>query len=194
MSETFRHRVERLEHEPTLPSPEKHKAIAEHAEKIQQEEQAHAESLVEAREKVAELAKVEHEQLAKEQLEAHEDQPENRATIINNELKSVTFHRELKSIQNKLNPSERILSKAIHQPVIRVVSEAAGKTISRPSGLLGGGIMAFIGTSLYLFIAKHYGFEYNNTVFLVMFSAGFLLGLVLELVIHITGSSRKAHD
>ena len=193
MSETFQHRTERLEHEPTLPSPEKHKEIAEHAEVAKKAEQAHVESLVDAREQVAEIAKVEQASLAKEHLEPTTNENTNFAGTVNSELKAITYNRELKNIRRKLAPSERALSKVIHQPVVRVVSEVAGKTISRPSGILGGSVLAFLGTLSYAYLAHHIGFEYNYSVFLLLFVGGFALGLILELIIRTLHLSRQSN-
>jgi hypothetical protein len=88
-----------------------------------------------------------------------------------------------------------VLSRVVHQPVVRAVSEAAGKTVSRPSGMLGGGLVAFIGSLGYLYLTKHIGFEYNFTVFLVLFAGGFVLGVVLELVVWLLLKNRRQiHD
>jgi hypothetical protein len=114
---------------------------------------------------------------------------------VNRELKQITLQRELKQIRRKLPRRQRVLSKVIHQPVIRVVSETTGKTLSRPSGLLGGGLVALLGTSTYLFLAKERGFPYNYGVFLALFAGGFIVGLVLELAVHLaTASRRKGYD
>ncbi|MDB5164834.1 MAG: hypothetical protein JWL89_460, partial [Candidatus Saccharibacteria bacterium] len=107
------------------------------------------------------------------------------------DLLSVTWNREIKNLQRKLPVLQRSLSKVIHQPVVRVASEAAGKTISRPSGLLGGGLVALIGTSGYLYTAKHAGFRYNYLVFLMLFAGGFIVGLILELLIWTASLSRR---
>jgi hypothetical protein len=80
---------------------------------------------------------------------------------------------------------ERGLSKLIHQPAVRAVSEVGAKTVSRPSGLLGGGLLAFLGSSTYLFMTKYIGFRYNYLVFLLLFVGGFVLGLVLELLVRL---------
>lgn len=193
MSETFKHRIERLEHEPTLPSPEHHKELPEHAaENLQKAEQARTETLVDAREKVAELAENEHKNLTQEHLNRNEQAPVHHAAAINSELKSITLNRELKNIRRKLNAPERALSKAIHKPAIRVTSEVVGRTVSRPSGLLGGGIMAFLGTSAYLFLTKYIGLTYNYSVFLILFVLGFALGVALELVIHVSASKNRS--
>lgn len=120
-------------------------------------------------------------------------QPTQPNLGINRELKAITLRRELQHIRRKLPAPQRTLSKVIHQPAVRVVSEATGKTVSRPSGLLGGGLVALIGTSAYLYLAKHIGFEYNYGVFLILFAGGFALGLLIELLIHAAfRANRKA--
>lgn len=110
---------------------------------------------------------------------------------INRELKQITLRRELNQIRRKLGAPQRTLSRVVHQPAVRAVSEAAGKTVSRPSGLLGGGLLAFLGTSGYLYLARHIGFQYNYGVFLVLFAGGFALGLALEFLVHAASASRR---
>ncbi|MDB5168651.1 MAG: hypothetical protein JWO41_7 [Candidatus Saccharibacteria bacterium] len=104
-------------------------------------------------------------------------------THVNKELESTSLSRELKHIRGKLAAPDKALSKVIHTPAVRMVSEASGKTLARPSGLFGGGLVAFIGTTSYLLFAKHIGVQYNYFVFLIFFAGGFALGLLLELVV-----------
>lgn len=108
---------------------------------------------------------------------------------INQELKAITLNRELRNIQRKLPAPQRTFSKLIHQPVVRTLSTIADKTVSRPSGLLGGGIVAFLGTSGYFYLTKSAGFSYNYFVFVALFVGGFIVGLVLELLVHLATSS-----
>jgi len=115
-------------------------------------------------------------------------------THINQELKSITLRRELQQLRRQLPAPQRALSKLIHQPIIRAVSEATGQTVSRPSGLLGGGLVAFIGTSGYLYLARHQGFTYNYTVFLALFVGGFALGLLLEFFVHLATSRHPSES
>jgi hypothetical protein len=61
------------------------------------------------------------------------------------------------------------------------VSGATGQTLARPSGLLGGGICALLGSLIYLYLAKHIGFNYNYLLFVLFFGGGFIIGLVIEL-------------
>jgi hypothetical protein len=126
-------------------------------------------------------------------LEAAEEAANRPVTpnVVNTELKNITLNRELVHIRRQLPRPDRALSKVIHQPVIRAVSESASKTVTRPSGLLGGGIVAFIGTSSYVYFTKHIGVSYNYLLFVVFFVSGFALGLLLELALWLTLNRRK---
>jgi hypothetical protein len=122
-----------------------------------------------------------------EELEYNKSKPVH----VNQELKDITLRRELKQLRRKLPASERILSKVIHQPVVTKVSESASKSITRPSGLLGGGIVAFLGTSGYLYLAKHIGFTYNYFLFVILFVVGFLVGLFIEFVVWVIAAKYR---
>jgi hypothetical protein len=100
--------------------------------------------------------------------------------FVTRQLKLVTRTRLLKQVRRHLPLPEKVLSKVIHQPVVDSISEVAGKTVARPSGLLSGGIFAFVGSSASLFIAKHYGYRYNFLLWAMFFVGGFLVGLVVE--------------
>jgi len=113
---------------------------------------------------------------------------------VNRELKKITLRRELQQVRRKLSAPERAFSRLIHQPVISAVSETTGKTVSRPSGLLGGGLVAFLGTIAYLYLAHHTGFRYNYLVFLFLLVGGFIIGLILEYTVYLATRSRRPHD
>jgi len=185
-------------------TPEQHEAPAEkaeHLEALPTAAQAEAlrpgeadplQKLEQARTSVEQTAEQDNP-LAK--LQAAEKATESaQPTQVNRELKGITLKRELKQIQRKLPSGQRALSKVIHQPVIRAVSETASKSVSRPSGLLGGGLVAFIGSSSYLWLASHVGFTYNYLVFLLLFVVGFAVGLVLELVVWTFTARRRNVD
>ena len=107
------------------------------------------------------------------------------------ESRKVVGARELSRVQRQLPSGDRTLSHFIHQPVVRAVSEAAAGTISRPSGLLGGGIVAFIGSAAYVYFTRHVGVPYNYVVFSLLFVGGFVFGLVLELLVWTLTASRR---
>ncbi len=163
---------------------------------VQHHEKDPALALAEARQDILETTQAEKQPDPMEKLKIEENKAQAPApTHINRDLKKATLQRELTQIRRHLSKPNKALSKVIHQPVVRNVSEAAGKTVSRPSGLLGGSLMAFIGTSAYFYLAANQGFKYNYAVFLAMFFGGFALGLVLELLVWtVTRSKRPTHN
>lgn len=175
----------------SLPKAERLLPTAEKAEPLRKGEKDPAKALKEARTKVQETAQAETGAVLREQLSTTERAQPNQPLHVNRELKSITLNRELAAIRRKLSAPQRSFSKVIHQPVIRAVSEPLGKTVSRPSGLLGGGLVAFLGTTSYLYLAKRTGMSYNYFVFLALFFGGFIVGLLLELVVFVATSSRR---
>lgn len=165
---------------------EQEKLSSEHQEKLDQkiEKEArqskheHADNIHEIRSKVEKEAKAKHEHTAKKESESKEaDQP----LLVGSDLKQAAYRRTLKKTQAQLSPPARAFSKVIHQPVVENISEFAGKTVARPSGILLGGIFSFLGSSIFLWVAKHYGYEYNFLLFAVFFVGGFFIGLLVEL-------------
>jgi len=114
-----------------------------------------------------------------------EEEPEAMPHIINSDLKDIKYKRTLQSVRKDLSAPEKALSKLMHNPVVDAISEGAEKTIARPSGLLAGSICALIGSSTFLYISKHYGYEYNFLMFVMFFAGGFFIGLLLELVMRV---------
>ena len=180
--------------EALLPTGEIEKLLEAQTEHRPNELQAEALKQQTAIAEAREAAKtVEHDDpLAR--LQASETESANHAPAPppNKFLQKVSLKRELDSIRRKESVPERALSRIVHQPAVRAVSEAAGKTISRPSGLLGGGIVAFLGSSAYLYLAYHIGFTYRPTVFTVMLVAGFIVGLILEFFIRLVTKSKQS--
>ena len=180
-----------------LPAPEQIKTLptAEQAEPLRPGEADPVQQLEAARQTV------EREQPANEQddplqrLQAAEKAAEPAApTFVNADLKKVTLQREIQAIRRKLPATQRALSRVVHQPVVRVLSEVTGQTASRPSGLLGGGLVAFIGSAVYLYMTKHVGFSYNYFVFLLLFVGGFGVGLALEFVVWALTARRRSQN
>jgi len=95
-------------------------------------------------------------------------------------LKTDAYRRTIQKVRSHLNPTERTFSKVIHHRLIEPVSEFSSRTVGRPSGILGGGIVALVGSGIVLYMAKHYGFRYNFTIFLLLVVGGFGTSLLLE--------------
>ena len=101
---------------------------------------------------------------------------------IDKNLKLDAYKKTLRRIRGGLNAPDRVLSRVVHNPAVDAVSTSAAKTVARPSAFLGGSIGALTGSATLLYMAKHYGFSYNYTVFLVLFAGGFIAGLLVELL------------
>jgi hypothetical protein len=109
--------------------------------------------------------------------EQRRDQP-----FINRELKEMAYRRLLLRARRHFNAYDKMVSRVIHQPALDAVSEVASRTVARPSGILGGGLTALVGTTIYYLVAKHYGYSYNFLVFIILIFIGFLLGWSVELL------------
>lgn len=111
--------------------------------------------------------------------------------FINKELKEMAYVRSLNRVRKHLSPPARLLSRAIHQPIVNAASEVAGKTVGRPSGIFGGGLLACIGTLSYYFMTKHYGYTYNYSIFLLLMVGGFILGWLVEVTWHVARLGKR---
>ncbi|HEY4963304.1 MAG TPA: hypothetical protein VIH90_01245 [Candidatus Saccharimonadales bacterium] len=111
---------------------------------------------------------------------------------VSGEMKKNALKRELKHVRRHLPKVDQLGSKVIHQPLVKVISDASAKTITRPSGLLGGGIAAFIGSALYYYFTKHIGVNYNYLLFISFFVAGFAIGLIIELIVWSSSQRNKS--
>lgn len=150
-----------------------HEQPAGHAEGPKHEQETNIEHLRQLAQNKATSAR----ELPRKAEDKHHRPP---LAFVNKELKEMAYQRNLIRARRHFSKTGRMFSRFIHQPVINSLSEAGAKTVGRPSGLLGAGIVALIGTSSYYFITKYYGFEYNYTVFLLLLLAGLILGWILE--------------
>lgn len=133
-------------------------------------------------EQAATHTKIEHQALRGEN-----SNPTPTPTYVNKELKTMALQRSLRRIQRQLPAPVRLFSKVVHQPAIRRASTVTGATVARPSGLLGGGICAFLGSLGYIYATKHLGYTYNYLLFIWLFAGGFCIGLCIELAIRFFG-------
>lgn len=107
-------------------------------------------------------------------------------------LKADAYKKTLKNIRSNLSAPQRAFSKVIHQPVIDSISNAAGKTVARPSSLLGAGFGALLGSAVLLYVSKHNGFTYNYAVIFFLFIGGFFVGALVELLVKILFRRRSS--
>ncbi|MBP9738199.1 hypothetical protein KBD20_00760 [Candidatus Saccharibacteria bacterium] len=94
--------------------------------------------------------------------------------------KKHSFNTTMHHVRKDLKPAERTLSRVIHQPVIEKTSEAVGKTIARPSGLIGAAVAAFIGLLFIFGVAKYAGFQLSGSEMPLLLLIGLVIGLFTE--------------
>ena len=137
--------------------------------------QKHVESLAKAAEQQA---------ISGKEVNIGDKQGESSAQTfgVHKQLKTDAYKRSLKKIQSHLHAPERIASRIIHQPAVEAVSNVTAKTAARPSGFLTGSFVALLGSALFLYMARHYGYTYNYAVIFILFLGGFLVGLIIELL------------
>ena len=116
-----------------------------------------------------------------------DDKPQdNQPLYIDRTVKALRLKESLKEVRRSLSAPDRALSKVIHQPAVKAVSEVSGKTLARPSGLLGGGLLAFTGSLAYLVLTKYVGMPYNYLFSTMFFVGGFILGIALEFALKLS--------
>jgi flagellar biosynthesis GTPase FlhF len=188
MAETLKDQHEN--HESYSVSPET--AQEAHEKAPQRHESEHKHNLEENIEQIrhkAEKAAIESDKTraeAQQQDETHAP----KDSFVNKELKDMAYARTMNRVRQQLSPVGRKFSKLVHQPVVDTVSEGVAKTVGRTSGLFGGGLVALVGTSVYYWISKHYGYDYNFLIYLMLLAGGFVVGWLIEMLWNI---SRRGH-
>jgi translation elongation factor EF-G len=180
---------------------ERHEPLSEHELQESQERQRriHEEAAEKAEKSPADLEQIrehaENEAKSTEQIlqetSAESTSQENEPRFITHELREIAYQRLLKRARRHLPAYSRAMSKIIHQPAVDAVSEAVGKTVGRPSGIIGGGLLALVGTSIYYYLARHFGYSYNSFIFLLLMAVGFALGWSVEVVYKLLKASSK---
>lgn len=169
------HEATKPHHETREAAAESHRKVAEHLNRKSSEsahhrsEKSHAESAVEKAKKAEEVL-----------ANLHSESKENSPTHTNHTLRSHSFTRIMSKTRKQLKPTDRVFSKVIHNPIVDQVSEGLGKTVYRPSGVIGAGVVSFIGLSIVLYYAKTNGFEMPPSLLLLLISAGFVSGWLVE--------------
>ncbi len=115
-------------------------------------------------------------------VEKRAEQSDQTIRYTTKRIKNERYRTTLSHVRHHLSPSQRVLSKIVHQPVIEAISEIGAKTIARPSGLLGGGLIALISSLTVIIIARRVGFAVPNSIFAITFIGGFCLGIIVEAV------------
>jgi hypothetical protein len=177
----------------SVPQPHNAEKTREHLEKLREKAEAEGEKHSSSENIEKAKSAVEAQAISGKEMSPAESNKDSAPSTgyVNRELKDMAFKRSLNTARRHMSAPARVMSKVIHAPVIEKASEVAGSTVARPSGLLGGGILSLIGTSILLWITKHYGYEYNYLVFFMLFVSGFAIGMIIELLFRAFVRRRK---
>jgi hypothetical protein len=121
----------------------------------------------------------------KEHAPVHHEQTNHHPVLVNKQLKDMAFSRAMTRTRKKLSAPSKAFSKIIHAPFVDSSSEFIGKTVARPSSMMGGAIFAFVGTSILLWATKHYGYEYNYLLVILLFVGGAIIGALGESLLNL---------
>lgn len=177
MSEFLSPRHEK--HEDPAPYGER-KVQAEHAPKSPEHER-NTQEIDQIIKKIEHHAKPSAE-INKQHVEAKPDH-EDHIRLASAHIKSHSAKQAIQRVQKQLSPPERQFSRIVHNKTVDTISEVAGNTVARPSGLLLGGIFSLLGSIAVIVICRFYGYEYNYLIGSICFIGGFFLGLLFELLL-----------
>ncbi len=97
--------------------------------------------------------------------------------------KQMTYKATMRRVEGKLPSYQRRFSQVINNDKVDKVSNVASKTIARPSGLMGGGIVAFVALLVVTFYASRYGWRVSGSEFIIFVLIGWAGGLMAEGVV-----------
>lgn len=164
-----------------LVSPEHHERIARHT--AEQAEHAKREKSAENLAKIREMAEKEAASANSIKTETAPRDDTESMVGMQHSLKAQAYARTLAKVRSHLPAPARAFSKVVHSPVVDKLSGVGAQTVGRPSGLLGGSLVAFLGSVTILYYSKHYGFSYNYLMLFILFAGGFAAGAAIELLV-----------
>lgn len=162
-----------------------HKESKEHLEKIKSKVEKGAEEAGKLTEKeVTEARKtIESEAISGKETTPNRSEKKSQQAITKAE-KTRTYKMTMQRAQNQMSKPSKAFSKFIHNPAVERTSDTLSATVARPSGILGAGVMGFIGISVVLYYARQNGFAVDNRYTLVigLFIGGWILGMIFEFI------------
>lgn len=183
------HELQRNAHE--LDSAKEHhdRLQSKHEKEAKEASLSHANEKLEQAQRLIEKHAVSSEKshLSQEHSQAHNAHRENDYS--KHVDQEVSYSQTMVRVRKRLSSLEKPLSKVVHNKVVDTVSESVGKTVARPSSVLGGAFVALIGSSALLWITKHYGYEYNYLAVILLFCVGALLGITTEYLLKLRKKS-----
>lgn len=161
------------------------------AEPVEQE-RANVEAAERNAEQQVEAAQPVEAEVTKQNLAAEEPAAAPAPNTLDRPQMQQAVRTYLGQVRKHLSTSDKVFSEFVHNPTINAISEATGKTLIRPSGILMGGLCTLVGSAWYYYATNHTGYHYNFVFAFVLFAGGFILGVVIELLFKLLAKGRKA--
>jgi hypothetical protein len=189
--------AERIEQEPELgaeklEASQLKKLEAEKTPELSKSEREAGEKDLAKRHEAAER-KISAEKKRESELEKEKNNPEKAenkaphtkpASHLTKKEKASVYTKQIKTVQAQLPRASRTFSKVVHNAAVEKVSDAAGKTIFRPSALIGGAIVGLAAGITVYSIARYYGYFMPSWLLPILLLLGALFGVAAELILN----------
>jgi len=113
--------------------------------------------------------------------EQHETAPIRPSVASGAKLKQ-SFDKTMDRVRTDMPLPQKVFSKLIHNQAVEKASDIVGSTVARPDAILSGSACAFVLTTAIYFTARYYGFSLSGSETIATFVAGWLLGLLFDLL------------
>ncbi len=151
-------------------TPEHHERHENPEEEKYDTDKARSEALKEAKEKQHYTDQEKHEKAHKQPYISPRDSMDK------------SFAKTMSRVRDDMPLPQRVFSKIIHAPLVEKTSDALGSTVARPDAILSGSICAFVSTTVLYFTARHYGFSLSGSETIATFAAGWLVGILFDML------------
>jgi len=131
--------------------------------------------------------KIENVALPGENLKFKETENPTHHHYLTAKIKQEYYEQTIQDIRPYLSNSQKSLSKIVHNHVVENISELGAKTIARPVCLFTAATVTLLSSVLIILIARKVGFGLPNSIFILLFMIGYVLGLVVEIIIKLFG-------
>ncbi|NTW61121.1 hypothetical protein HGB24_00320 [Candidatus Saccharibacteria bacterium] len=103
-----------------------------------------------------------------------------KASSIDKSRLNESYIKTLSLIRKQMNPTDKLMSQILHQPIIDNISGVVSKTIARPRPLLIGSIMAFLAAIVCMVLVSSTDYRPTGSEISLSFLIGWSLGIVID--------------
>lgn len=101
---------------------------------------------------------------------------------VHRSVKQQTYRATMRRVEAKLPAYQRTFSRFVNNANVDKISNVTARTVARPSGVLGSGVVAVVVMIAVTYYAHTLGFTVSSSVFVVALLIGWIIGLMCEAV------------